>query len=136
VRAQLGTTRGSGQTPRVSRLGHYGLHGKLVVFDRERIFIGSMNFDERSRHLNTEIGLIIDSPELADLTATRFNAMAQPDNAYRPSFVTGTGATGAGLQWTTQEHGAMVVYRTEPAPSVWRRILTRILAWLPLRNEL
>jgi putative cardiolipin synthase len=136
VRAQLGTTRGSGQTPRVSRLGHYGLHGKLVVFDRARIFIGSMNFDERSRHLNTEIGLIIDSPELAVQTATRFNAMAQPDNAYRPSFVTGAGAADTGLQWTTEENGAMVVYRTEPSPSVWRRIITRILAWLPLRNEL
>ncbi len=136
VRAQLGTTRGSGQTPRVSRLGHYGLHGKLVVFDRQRIFIGSMNFDERSRHLNTEIGLIIDSPELAGQTATRFNAMAQPDNAYRPSFVAGKDAAGGGLQWTTQENGAMVVYRTEPSPSVWRRIITRILAWLPLRNEL
>ncbi len=54
VRAQLGTTRGSGQTPRIARYGTYGLHGKLMVFDRQRIFIGSMNFDERSRHLNTE----------------------------------------------------------------------------------
>ncbi len=73
VRAQLGTTRGSGQTPRISRYGTYGLHGKLMVFDRQRIFVGSLNFDERSRHLKyrTEIGLIIDSPELAALTATR-----------------------------------------------------------------
>jgi putative cardiolipin synthase len=136
VRAKLGTTRGSGQTPRVSRLGHYGLHGKLVVFDRERIFIGSMNFDERSRHLNTEIGLIIDSPELADLTAARFNAMAQPDNAYRPALVSGSDPAGGRLQWTTQENGAMVVYRTEPSPSLWRRLICRILAWLPVRNEL
>ena len=135
VRAQLGTTRGSGQTPRVSRLGHYGLHGKLVVFDRERIFIGSMNFDERSRHLNTEVGLIIDSPDLANQTAARFNAMALPDNAYRPSFADGA-AAGGRLQWTTQENGATVVYHTEPSPGVWKRIITRILAWLPVRNEL
>jgi putative cardiolipin synthase len=136
VRAQLGTTRGSGQTPRVSRLGHYGLHGKLVVFDRARIFIGSMNFDERSRHLNTESGLIIESPELAEQTAKRFQAMAQPDNAYRPSFVAGAAASSGRLQWTTQEQGAEVVYRQEPSPSPWRRIITRILAWLPVRNEL
>ena len=135
VRAQLGTTRGSGQTSRVSRLGHYGLHGKLVVFDRQRIFIGSMNFDERSRHLNTESGLIIDSPQLAEQTAARFDAMAQPDNAYRPSFVDGA-AAGERLQWTTRENGALVVYRHEPSPSPWRRMITRILSWLPFRQEL
>lgn len=134
VRAQLGTTRGSGQTPRVSRLGHYGLHGKLVVFDRQRVFVGSMNFDQRSRHLNTESGLIIDSPELADQTRARFNAMAQPDNAYRPSFA--AGAAGGRLQWTTQEHGATVIYQHEPSPNLWRRIITRILSWLPVRQEL
>ena len=106
-----------------------------MVFDRQRIFIGSMNFDERSRHLNTEVGLIIDSPELANQTAARFNAMAQPDNAYRPSFVAGA-AAGGRLQWTTQENGAPVVYQTEPSPGVWKRLITRILAWLPIRNEL
>lgn len=136
VRAQLGTTRGSGQTPRISRYGTYGLHGKLMVFDRQRIFIGSMNFDERSRHLNTEIGLIIDSPELAEQTARRFNAMAQLDNAYRPALVSASGSTHEHLQWTTQEKGQTVVYQREPSPSAWRRLLVRVLAWLPVRREL
>lgn len=135
VRAQLGSTRGSGQTPRVSRLGTYGLHGKLVVFDRQRVFIGSMNFDERSRHLNTEIGLIIDSPELADVTANRFNAMAQPENAYQPALAEGAAGHEA-LQWTTRENGSDVVYHTEPAPNVWKRLLSRVLALLPVRREL
>ncbi|HEV2703862.1 MAG TPA: phospholipase D family protein [Steroidobacteraceae bacterium] len=135
VRAQLGSTRGSGQTPRVSRLGTYGLHGKLVVFDRQRVFIGSMNFDERSRHLNTEIGLLIDSPELADLTAARFNAMAQLDNAYQPALL--RDASGhERLQWTTRENGAEVVYHKEPAPNAWRRLLSHLLALLPVRREL
>ncbi len=135
VRARLGSTRGSGQTPRVSRRGTFGLHGKLVVFDRQRVFIGSMNFDERSRHLNTEIGLIIDSPELADVTATRFNAMAQLDNAYQPALV--TDASGhERLQWTTREQGAVVVYHTEPSPNVWKRLLSHLLALLPVRREL
>jgi cardiolipin synthase C len=136
VRAQLGASRGSGQTPRISRYGTYGLHGKLMVFDRQRLFIGSMNFDERSRHLNTEIGLIIDSPELANLTAARFGAMAQPDNAYRPAFVTGSAAAGGRLQWTTQEKGQIRVYQREPAPNPWRRWLVTILSWLPVRREL
>jgi putative cardiolipin synthase len=136
VRAQLGSTRGSGQTARISRFGTYGLHGKLMVFDRQRIFIGSMNFDERSRHLNTEIGLIIDSADLAEVTATRFNGMAQPQNAYQPSIVTGASARAGHLQWRTQENGVPVIYQTEPAPNLWRRLLVSLLAWLPVRREL
>ncbi len=136
VRAQLGTTRGSGQTSRISRYGTYGLHGKLMVFDRQRIFIGSMNFDERSRHLNTEIGLIIDSPELAAMTAARFDGMSQPQNAYRPSIAPGSAPRATRLQWTTEENGALVVYRKEPSPSPWRRWIVAVLAWLPVRREL
>ncbi|HEY6458271.1 MAG TPA: phospholipase D family protein [Steroidobacteraceae bacterium] len=136
VRAQLGSTRGSGQTARISRYGTYGLHGKLMVFDRQRIFIGSMNFDERSRHLNTEIGLIIDSPDLAAVTAARFNGMAQLQNAYRPAIVTAAPGRAADLQWTTQENGATVIYHKEPAPNPWRRLLVTLLAWLPVRHEL
>jgi putative cardiolipin synthase len=81
VRARLGSRRGSGQTARISRFGNYGLHAKLYVFDRERFFIGSMNFDQRSKQLNTEIGLIIDSPELARQTAARFDSLTQPASA-------------------------------------------------------
>jgi putative cardiolipin synthase len=60
------------------------------VFDLKKLFIGSMNFDQRSRHLNTEIGLTIDSPELAQQMAARFDAMAKLENAYIPTLVTGS----------------------------------------------
>ena len=53
ARALLGNSRGSGETRRLTRFGNYGLHAKLFVFDRQRIFIGSMNFDRRSKRLNT-----------------------------------------------------------------------------------
>ena len=35
------------------------------MFDREELFIGSINFDPRSDHYNTEMGLIVHSPRLA-----------------------------------------------------------------------
>ena len=52
------------------RLGLFGstigrLHAKSAVIDRRILFIGSMNFDPRSDLLNTEIGLFIQSPEIA-----------------------------------------------------------------------
>jgi putative cardiolipin synthase len=135
ARALLGSTRGSGQTARISRFGNYALHAKLFVFDRQRLFIGSMNFDTRSKRLNTEIGLIIDSPALAEQTAARFAAMVQPQNAYvltvRPRRVGG----GAQLAWHAEEGGKAVDYLREPAHSGWQRLEVRALSWLPLGSE-
>ncbi len=136
VRARLGNTRGSGQGSRISRYGNYGLHGKLMVFDASSMFIGSMNFDERSKHLNTEVGLIIDSPELAQQTATRFAAMSSLDNAYEPGYRAQSGTGRRSLQWTTREAGSVRIYRQEPARNAWSRLWSRLLAWLPVRREI
>ena len=35
------------------------LHAKVIVYDRKRLYIGSMNADPRSIHHNTEMGLLI-----------------------------------------------------------------------------
>ena len=135
LRALLGNTRGSGQTAVVSRYGNYGLHAKLFVFDREKLFIGSMNFDQRSKHLNTEIGVIIDSPELAQQTAMRFERMVQPGNAYALSWhAPGTGRSQ--LAWDSQENGNAVEYTREPARSEWQRLEQSLLSWLPIAGEL
>ena len=135
LRALLGNTRGSGQTAVVSRYGNYGLHAKLFVFDREKLFIGSMNFDQRSKHLNTEIGVIIDSPELAQQTAMRFERMVQPGNAYALSWQT-PGIGRSQLAWDSQENGNAVEYTREPARSEWQRLEQSLLSWLPIAGEL
>lgn len=41
------------------------LHTKALVFDRERVYVGSANLDPRSFHLNTEIAVLVHSPRLA-----------------------------------------------------------------------
>jgi putative cardiolipin synthase len=61
---------GARLSSRERRLGDFRsssgrLHAKMAVVDRRRLFVGSMNLDGRSARLNTEIGLLIDSPELA-----------------------------------------------------------------------
>jgi len=135
LRALLGNTRGSGQTATVSRYGNYGLHAKLFVFDREKLFIGSMNFDQRSKHINTEIGMIIDSPELAPQTATRFESMVQSANAYALVWRT-LGSGSSRLVWDSQENGNAVEYTREPARSEWQRLEQSLLSWLPIAGEL
>jgi putative cardiolipin synthase len=134
VRSLLGSRRGSGQTTRISKFGNYGLHAKLFVFDRERLFIGSMNFDQRSKRLNTEIGLIIDSPELAQQMALRFDGMTQPENAYALSMR--DLGHGRGVVWDTAEDGKPVEYTQDPARSQWQRMKMKLLALLPVRGEL
>jgi putative cardiolipin synthase len=136
VRAQPGSTRGSGQTARMSSYGHYGLHGKLMVFDRRQVFIGSMNFDQRSKRLNTEVGLLIDSTELATQTASRFEAMAQQKSSYALSLhPRGSGGSGR-IVWRTEQSGQMVEYTEEPAHSEWQRLTSHFLSLVPLSAEL
>jgi putative cardiolipin synthase len=135
VRSRLGNSRGSGQSTKISRYGTYALHAKLYVFDRRRLFIGSMNLDQRSRHLNTEVGLIIDSAELSQETAKRFDAMTLPENSYAVQFLAGDEIT-PHLVWRTVENGTAVEYKTEPARQAWQRIEVNLLSLLPLDSEL
>ena len=136
VRSLLGDSRGSGQSAKLSRFGNFALHGKLFVLDRARVFIGSMNFDRRSRRLNTEIGLLIDSIELSQQTAARFEAMARPENSYAVSFQTADAPHARRLLWRTSVGGRPVEYDSEPARSAWQKFKVRLLTLLPLDSEL
>lgn len=136
IRSRLGNTEGSGQTAAISRYGNYSLHAKLFVFDRRKLFIGSMNFDQRSKHLNTEIGVIIDSAVLAQQTATRFEAMSQPENSYVLSLQSPSARVRSRLVWNTIENGKHVAYIREPARNLWQRIKLAFLSLLPISKEL
>lgn len=136
IRSLLGNSRGSGQTAAISRYGNYSLHAKLFVFDRQKVFIGSMNFDQRSMHLNTEIGLIIDSPALAQQVAARFEAMVQPVNSYRLALRPNNTGGSPSMVWHTREGAKAVEYDTEPARSDWQRVKVHVLSLLPLDDEL
>jgi cardiolipin synthase C len=133
VRALLGNTRGSGESKRLAQYGNYALHAKVYVVDRKAVYVGSMNFDVRSRRLNTEMGFIIDSADLSQQEATRFDAMTRPENAY--SVTLRPGGTGRVL-WHTVEDGEPVDHDREPARSNWQRVQAKFLAWLPLDREL
>lgn len=137
VRSSLGpTSRDTGQKRTLSSYGNYGLHGKLLVFDRRALYAGSMNFDERSRLLNTELGVIIDSPELAAQTADRFEEMTRPESAYAVSLRHKPGVAATEMIWRTAEGGKPVEYTREPSNSLRRRIEVNVLYLLPIEREL
>lgn len=136
VRARLGSARGSGESKAAAEDGHYALHAKLFIFDRKRLYAGSMNFDERSRRINTEMGLIIDSPELARQAAARFDAMTSPADSYRLALRAGAAGGLPQIVWHTEEQGRPVGYDSEPTDGAWRKFKIDLLTLLPLDGEL
>ena len=112
------------------------MHAKLYVFDGRKLFIGSMNFDQRSKRLNTEIGLMIESPLLARQTTERFAAMPQPQNSYVLALRSRPFGAAPILIWQTREAGEVVEYWREPARYRWDRAVVRLLSWLPIAGEL
>jgi putative cardiolipin synthase len=133
VRAQPEGSRGTGQKRSMSQHGHFGLHAKLYGFDRQSLFVGSLNFDQRSRHINTEIGLLIDSPALAQIASQRFDALVSLTNAYT---VQESAQERDRLTWRTNAKGQVVELTSEPARNVWQWLASHLFALLPLEREL
>jgi putative cardiolipin synthase len=107
------------------------LHAKALVFDREAVFIGSFNLDPRSGEINTEAGLYIESPELAEQLAGLIQDSMAPENSYRLLL-----DNDGGLVWETRENGETVRYDDEPKTSFGRRFTTDLLKMLPLDSQL
>jgi putative cardiolipin synthase len=87
-------------------------------------------------HLNTEIGLIINSPELAQQTAARFESMTSPPNSYALALAPRDTGMPPRLIWRTEEDGKTVEYETEPARSDLQQFKAHLLSLLPLDKEL
>ena len=112
------------------------LHAKAIVVDQQQTFIGSMNMDQRSKLLNTEMGIIVDSPALAQAVQKFFDTATSPANAYRVSLVA-TGLPHAGrMQWQTSDDGKTVTYAHDPGATMKRRLEVDLLKWLPIQGML
>ncbi|AXO90568.1 phospholipase D family protein [Pseudomonas parafulva] len=90
------------------------LHSKAMVFDRQKTFIGSFNFDPRSVLWNTEVGVLVDSPELAEYTRELAEQGMAPALSYQPKLVD------AKMVWVTEDNGQVHTLTEEPG-DLWRR---------------
>lgn len=102
------------------------LHAKTFAIDGERVFVGSMNFDPRSAHLNTELGFIIDSPTMARAVGQAFDRDV-PATAYAVR-LDGQGD----LVWIEQREGQSVPHTREPGSSLGQRAWIGLLSVLPI----
>jgi putative cardiolipin synthase len=103
------------------------LHAKAFAVDRRRIFVGSFNFDQRSALLNTEMGLVIDSPSLARKLAAFFDVDA-PAVAYEVRLAPG----GHDLEWIERTPTGEVRHLVEPGTRWYLRTGVEMLSLLPI----
>lgn len=111
-----------------SPLGSSGssLHAKTMAVDGKRVFVGSFNFDPRSAALNTEMGIVVDSPVLAAQVQQAF-ATQIPAMAYRVE----ADAQGH-LRWHSGVGNPPAVYTTEPDLGLVRRLVVWLVGSLPV----
>jgi len=123
--------------PREEKRPRSSLHTKAFIFDRQTLFVGSLNLDPRSAWLNTEMGLDIEIPALAGQTADLLEKRLL-QNAYRLVFVPGPGKgkTCGHIVWVSQEAGKEVHYANEPLATFSQRLLVALVQWLPIESQL
>jgi cardiolipin synthase C len=107
------------------------LHAKCLVFDRRSVFIGSFNLDPRSTTLNTEIGVMIDSPEIANQVGALMDEGVAPGSAFRVTLDKNND-----LQWTAEINGKKVEYDNDPETSFWQRLMVGFVGMLPIEDQL
>ena len=103
------------------------LHSKTLAVDGKRIFIGSFNFDPRSLLLNTEMGVLIDSPRMAGALADTFTARF-PGMSYVPDLTEG----GAIVWHETAGDGTAIRHDSEPGSDALSSLTLRLLGLLPI----
>jgi len=114
-----GSSTGSG--------GAQSLHAKVYAVDARRIFVGSFNFDQRSALLNTELGLVIDSPAVAAQLARAFDNVV-PGIAWQVRMA----PDGANLEWVERSGAGEVVRDEEPGASALQLLGVGLLQMLPI----
>lgn len=106
---------------------HLGLHAKTLLIDEDWSFVGSANLDPRSLELNTEVGLLVQSPELN----RRLRECLSRDFDTRNAWQVRESADGE-LVWVGDDQ----TLRSQPAESPLQRLEDWFLGILPIRDKM
>ena len=112
------------------------LHAKAVVVDGQKVFIGSMNMDARSKLLNTEMGIIVDSAPLAQAVTHFFDAATLPTSAYRVVLIPKGKPHAGSMQWQASKDGKPISWDHDPEATLQRRTEVQLLKLLPIEGLL
>jgi putative cardiolipin synthase len=98
------------------------LHAKALVIDQNVVFIGSMNMDARSAHTNSELGLVMRSPEIARQVTSLLDDISA-DGSYTLHL-----GPHDRLVWSSGEPGAETFWYKDPETTWAQRFLLRMVA--------
>ncbi len=110
--------------------GGASLHTKAFVVDDAVTFVGSFNLDPRSANLNTEMGAFVEDRDLADNLREEHRRLTDPARSWLVEWENHR------LTWRGEVAGHMRLFRAEPDTTLLRRILARVLGWLPIEPQL
>lgn len=108
---------------KVFRQSRGRLHAKLALIDREWALVGSLNFDPRSAHINTELGVRFESYEVAHRLLDAFQ-VDNVESAYEVRLKRDTNQ----IQWVTTD-GENVVLDEEPDANALVRLKLLLFSW-------
>ncbi len=118
------------------------LHAKSFVFDRKQIFVGSLNLDPRSIEINTEIGLVIEVPQLAAKFGQWFDT-EMPVQAWHLQRVKLPANEDEDrdfdeyvIHWLEQKGDEQIIYDSEPQVSAWKLFTVWFYSLLPVESQL
>jgi len=106
------------------------LHTKGFIVDRKETFLGSFNWDPRSAYINTELGVIMKSPELTGTLVDQIDA--KRDSQAYEVILNDRGK----VRWVDRAGGGEIVLDKEPQTSWWRRFTVGFYRILPVKNQL
>lgn len=109
------------------------LHAKSFVFDRKRVFIGSLNLDPRALVHNTEIGVVLTSEKIASEMSDWFDQNMEKV-AFRLELNKEDGSEK--ILWHSRVDGKAVVFEVEPYTGFWQRFGIGFLRLLPIESQL
>jgi len=107
------------------------LHAKLAFLDRRTVLVGSMNLDPRSSNINTEIGMMVRSPELATMVIGAFKVDSM-NGVYQVKLK----PDGAGVRWTAVDGESQEELDIDPDTNVWQRIRLMLIYLLVPEGQL
>jgi putative cardiolipin synthase len=109
-------------------LSRSSLHAKLMALDQKQVFVGSFNFDPRSAYLNTEIGVLLNSPPLANSVHATMD-----ENLSKYAYQLLLDADKK-IIWQRKTPESTVIYKKEPRMKWWERTGMKIISWLPIQG--
>ena len=110
------------------------LHAKALVLDREWVFIGSLNLDPRSVVQNTEIGVIFQSPEIADQMANNFDSKIDT-LAFRLT-LEDAGKGMEQIRWHGIVDGEPKTLYQDPYTGFWKRFGVGFMRIMPIESQI